>query len=276
MTPQSILAIVIWLLAFVTAVIVYRTPGALAAGLVLGWLFLPNFTYSFSGLPDWDKAILVSMVSTGLMFAVPRAERPRLRFSWMDLPAAGIVLFSIPPSVSNGLGLYDGLSSAYSNFWLWTAPYLIGRRVFGSHATAKALIRITILGGLVYAAFCLYEIKMSPRLHSIVYGIAPRPGVNYFTQAVRYGMWRPTVFMEHGLAVAIFMSITSTLAWWAHVTGAVPRLAGLSMRTVAGILGLTTVLCVSSGAIALMAFGWVLVSMCNSKFGRVSDRKSVV
>ena len=139
MTFQAAFAICLWLLAYVTAVLIYRSPGALAAGLVFGWLFLPNFTYGFPGLPDWDKAILVSVVSTGLMFAVPSDDRFRMRFSWMDLPAVGITLFSIPLSVSNGLGLYDRLSSAYTNFWLWTAPYLIGRKVFGLHAKSTAI-----------------------------------------------------------------------------------------------------------------------------------------
>jgi hypothetical protein len=270
MTPQSAAVIVMWVLSFLAAIAVWRSPTVLAFGFVLGWLFLPNFVMPFAGTPDWDKPILVSVVSAVATFAIPRRSDWVSGFSWMDMPAFGVALFSVPPSVVNGLGLYDGLSVAYTNFWVWTVPYLIGRRVFCTPENARILLRVVILGGMIYVLFCLYEIKMSPRLHWVVYGVRPREGQNYFSQAVRYGLWRPLVFMEHGLALAIFMGITSILAWWAHVAEAIPRMAGMSMRIIAVILGLTTVLCVSSGAIALLGLGWGIVLLFRVRVGRMA------
>lgn len=270
MTIQATLAVSVWTIGFVTAVTMRRTPATFAAGFVFGWLFLPHFTLAFPGLPDWNKPILVSAVSFAAMFAVPRRSDSQSQMFWMDLAAFGVTCFSIPASISNGLGLYEGLSCAYGSFWIWTAPYLIGRRVFGTPTNALVLLRMIILGGLVYAAFCLYESKMSPRLHWVIYGMRPREGQNYFSQAMRYGLWRPMVFMEHGLALAVQMSIFSTMAWWAHATSVIPHIAGLRMRTVAWILIITTLLCVSTGAIALLALGVGILSLGYSKMARTT------
>ena len=60
-----------------------------------------------------------------------------------------------------------------------------------------------VLGGLIYVPLCLFEVRMSPQLHNMVYGFAQHS----FGQTVRGGGWRPMVFMQHGLAVGLFMSV---------------------------------------------------------------------
>ena len=268
MTPQCLAAIAIWVLVFGAFAFTQRSPGVIAAGLVFGWLFLPNFTFDMPVGPSCDKPMLVAMVSAVAALAIPVPRKAGITLSWTDLPALGMTVFAVPPSIITGLGLTDGLWSACENFWVWTVPFFIGRRVFCTPERAAVLLRVLLAGGLLYVGFCLFEMKMSPRLHKIVYGLEPREGQNYFTQAVRYGLWRPTVFMEHGLALAFLMSGISILAWWASLTGTVEKILGVSARTVAWVLSITTLLCVSSGAVIIMAVGYFSVRMFRFRMGR--------
>ena len=269
MTLQCSIGIALWILVYVSAVITRPNVGTFATGIVFGWLFLPNFSYTTPGFPDWDKSILFSIVCAGIMFAAHLGQ-PVSRFSLLDLPALGFPLSAVFASAANGLGIYDGLSNGYLNFWVWSVPYLVGRRVFGTSNSAISFIRAIVFGGLIYSAFCLYEIKMSPQLHLVTYGAAPRENANYFLQAVRFGLWRPTVYMEHGLALALFMAIATVLAWSDYASGSIRHLAGMSIRTIVGILGLTTFLCVSSGAIVLMVLGCGIIAMRGKNLRRTA------
>ena len=72
----------------------------------------------------------------------------------------------------------------------------------------RALAAGIVAAGLVYVPFCLFEVKQSPQLHVIVYGYMPHD----FGQQVRFGGYRPMVFLGHGLLVAFFMSTAMILA----------------------------------------------------------------
>jgi hypothetical protein len=61
--------------------------------------------------------------------------------------------------------------------------------------------------------------------------------------------------MNHGLMVALFMASTTLVAYWLWRTGARRALAGLPLGAVAAVLGVTTLLCKSTGAAALLLVG---------------------
>src|SRR5204863_66271 len=67
------------------------------------------------------------------------------------------------------------------------------------------------VGGLIYSVLILWEVRMSPQLHATVYGASPRQAD--FAQAIRWGGYRPIVFMPHGLAVALFICNTVMAAF---------------------------------------------------------------
>jgi hypothetical protein len=75
------------------------------------------------------------------------------------------------------------------------------------------------------------------------------------------GFYRPMMFMEHGLAVGLYMA-TSTLAgiwlWW---TGALKRLWGISVGWLIPLMVATTILCQSWGASALFVGGLAAMAM---------------
>ena len=92
---------------------------------------------------------------------------------------------------------------------------------------------------------------MSPQLHRIVYGYMQYE----FAQATRYGGYRPMVFMQHGLAVAMWMTTSAMTAFWLWRSKAVNKIMGIPMWLVCLILLATAAWDHSIGAAALMVVG---------------------
>jgi hypothetical protein len=122
---------------------------------------------------------------------------------------------------------------------------------FCSSEHLRDLALALVIGGIAYGFLCLYEIRMSPRLNLEVYGYLQHD----WRQHKRYGGWRPLVFMKHGLMVALWMAVTTTVAFWIWRGRLVShaRRAPLAVATLA--LAVTTVLCKSAGAWAALALG---------------------
>ncbi len=228
---------------------------AIAATFILGWLFLPvGTTYALPGLPDYSKytAIGVAAVMGALLFDSGRvlAFRP----TWYDIPAAVFLVVPFLSSITNGLGAYDGISQVFGAFCTWIAPYLLARIYYSDLEGARDLALLIIIGGLIYAPLCLWEVKMSPQLHRSLYGFFP----GNFGMTRRMGGWRPNVFLEHGLAVGLWMccaAVISVFLWrsrWPRSVALIP------MWAVMLLLLATAVACKSFGAIALMALALVV------------------
>jgi hypothetical protein len=234
---------------------------AVLVGLLGGWLFLPMAGYQVAGLPDYDKVFACSagvLIGT-LLFSTERLAT--LRFRWWDLP---MVIWCITPffsCVSAGLGVYAGLSAVFSSVITWGIPYGLGRVFFRNWGDMRELALAIVIAGAVYAPFCLYEIRMSPQLHTMVYGFHQ----HVFAQTRRWGGWRPVVFMQHGLAVGAWMSTAALLASWLAGTKAVSKIAGMPAWLVAGVLVVVAVLCKSTGAIALGLIGGGILA-CSVSF----------
>lgn len=230
---------------------------AIITTFVAAWLFLPTASLSIPGLPDWTKmsATCVSLLLGLMIFDLDRliSFRPK----WIDLPIAAWCLCSMASSLANGLGLYDGLSASLAMTATWGLPYLIGRLYFNSGDALRELAIGLFIGGLAYIPFCLYEIRMSPQLHSLVYGFHQHT----FAEAHRFGGWRPTVFMEHGLMVAMWMSMASLVGIWLWVSGTLRSIRGIALPWFLVPLLVTAVLCKSVGALVLQGAGLALLAL---------------
>lgn len=225
---------------------------AVVASFIIAWLFLPMYSFNLPGLlPDYDK---VSATCLGIFLATAIFDAGRFmtfRPKWYDLPMALWCCVSLPSAMHNGLGIYEGLSGIMYQTITWGVPYLIGRIYFNSLEGLRELALGVIIGGIVYVPLCLYEIRMSPQLHTMVYGFHQHD----FSQAKRGGGWRPTVFMQHGLAVATFMCTATLMAAWVAISDGRRRIMGMPLTVFALGLFATAVLCKSSGATLLMLGG---------------------
>jgi len=238
---------------------------AVIAAYVAAWLFLPIHRVPIVGMPDWTKvsATSLSLLVGILIFDLPKVLTFRPR--WIDLPMLVWCLCPVVSSVINGLGLYDGVSTSLDQVVTWGIPYFLGRLYLGDIDGLRDLAFGFLIGGLVYVPLCLYEIRMSPQLHHTLYGYHQHS----FSQTHRFGGWRPTVFMDHGLMVGMWMSMASLAGIWLWTSGALKPFRGIAPPWFLVPLLITTVLCKSAGALVLLLGGLTLLWWVRRRPGRV-------
>ena len=234
---------------------------AVVFSFVLSWLLLPNLSFNLPGLPDWGKvtACVVGTMIGALTFDAARvfSFRPR----WYDIPMAVWCLSPFVSSMTTGQGPYDGISAILSQIFWWGMPYLLGRIYLSDAEGARLMLLGIAVGGLIYAPFCLFEVRMSPILRGMVYGI---PG----WEGQRFGGYRPAVFLSSGLELGMWMTLASFAAQRLWATGAVTRLWGYPFGWLTLALVGTTILCKSTGALVLLMLG--LSALWATRFARRS------
>ncbi|MSR62046.1 MAG: hypothetical protein EXS08_06345 [Planctomycetes bacterium] len=225
---------------------------AVAVGLVTGFLLLPNVIYDLPGIPNYDKGLAIVL---GVCVAAVICDPARFlgfRPRWVDLPVLMLCLAPFLSAVMNGDGAYRGLSNAFDFLVRWALPWFLGRLYFAEFEAQKYLALAVIVGALIYVPFALWEVKMSPQLHREFYNVMLRS----FKHARRsFGLWRPNVFVSHGLAYALFNSLAALCAFWLWHTKAVLRVWGFPMGFVVGTLVFMTFAAQSSNAILLLGLG---------------------
>ncbi|MFK7960964.1 MAG: O-antigen ligase domain-containing protein [Phycisphaerales bacterium] len=245
-----------WPFVALIAFVMLPVRRAVFFAVITGWLMLPNDGHLLPGLPDYTKSTAVSLSAlVGIVMFDSRtllAFRPR----WVDGPAVMLCIAPFFSSVTNGLGAYDGVSAAIGNTFIWGIPYLAGRLYVRNLDDARELAIALMIGGLMYAPLCLYEIRMAPVLHSYVYGFHQHD----FVQTMRLGGWRPVVFLTHGLAVGAWMAVTAMVAVGLWILGGVRSWRQIPMSAIAGGLTVTSVLVKSLGAMGLMFMSFAVIA----------------
>jgi len=221
---------------------------AVVTAFLIGWLFLPMAGYKLEGLPSYDKFSVIGLaVFLGLVLFDFR-RLTGLRVHWVDLPMAIWCICPMFSCLTSGLTTYDAVSAMLTQIIVWGLPYVIGRAYFSDLPGLHELAVGIFIAGLVYVPLCLYEIRMSPQLHSILYGFHQHD----WGQSKRYGGWRPTVFMQHGLAVAFWMTSAAVAGLWLVGAKVVRHVCNLPAKWLLATLLITTILCKSGGALVLL------------------------
>jgi hypothetical protein len=101
-----------------------------------------------------------------------------------------------------GLTLYDAVGQVLAQY-LELLPFIIAISIVKNVDDLAKVVRLLVIAGLVYSIPVLFEIRISPQLHSWVYGFFPHD----FAQQVRFGGFRAVMFMGHGLLVATFLFV---------------------------------------------------------------------
>lgn len=251
MTMLVNIALFGWIIVSVGLFLLLPPRRAVLVAMLGGWLFLPNAGLSFQGLPDYDKfgAVALGTLLGVMLFDMGRLAR--LRFHWIDVP---VVVFCVGPfftALSNNLGAYEGFSAMTQQVIRWGIPYLIGRAYFADSTGIRELAVGLFVAGLVYVPLCLYEIRMSPQLHHMLYGFYQFN----FIDTYRLGGFRPVGFLSNGLELGMWMTVTSITGLWLWRTGALRHLWGVPAGWLASLLLVVTLLCRSLGALFLLAGG---------------------
>lgn len=224
---------------------------AAMASIIGGTLFLPVADYNVSGLPPFTKNSIIAIgLILGGRFSGARRTAD-FRWSRFDMPLLFWCACPLATSLSNGLGWYDGLSGVWTNITVWGTPYLAGRTYIDDNAKLRDLCFALVIGGGLYLPLCLYEIRISPQLSNYIYGFFP----HLFVQHVRYGGFRPIVFMQHGLMVSLWMALTTTAAFWLWRSGQIRHLKGVPFSFFILAMIVTTILCKSANGWIALSFG---------------------
>ncbi|WP_259444715.1 hypothetical protein [Neotabrizicola shimadae] len=219
----ALLALLSWPL--VTLVLWQRLdPARALIWTILGaYLILPpsQAVIALPGLPDLDKysvsnlmalACAVFLLKDRVSF-VPETPAGRFLVLLYVFSPFATVLTNDDPVVGPGLWLpgmtlYDSLSVVAGQA-ITITPYFLARRYLATPHAARAILVALVAGGLAYVPPMLIEARLSPQINIWVYGFFAHD----FSQAVRFGGYRPMVFLPHGLWLALFvlMSFLSAL-----------------------------------------------------------------
>jgi hypothetical protein len=242
------LALFGWIPVIVMLFTVLRPRHAIIVAYLGAWLFLPMDEIKFKGIPDLNK---VTAASFGVAFGVALFDFKRLRTfrpRWYDIP---MLIWCATPwvtSMKNNLGAWDAMSSVVQQLVVWGIPYFIGRVYFNDWEGFRELAIGIFVGGIIYIPFCWLEMWISPQLHKMVYG-RHQSG---FHMTMRWGGYRPMVFMQSGLALSFWMVVCTLSGLWLWTSGAVKKLLNVPMALLVPALFATTICCKSAGALVFM------------------------
>lgn len=265
-------AILTWPLV---ALALYSTKSTAEATLwtILGaFLLLPSgFSVKLEMIPAFDKNSVPGLCALAGCILVGRSGKRTASAIGVTECLAFILICSpvVTSALNNdtifigerilpGVGYYDGISGLLSQLMVFL-PFFVGRRVFREAADFQLIVRCLVLAGLFYSIPMLIEIRLSPQLSNWVYGSSPTA----FVTEVRYGGYRPVVFMTNGLQAAFFMMTTFLAA--VSIWRLRSRIGPLPTQAMLGYMGALVLLTKSAGALIFSIVGAVIVAFVNSK-----------
>lgn len=226
-----------------------------------GLLLLPSgMQVDLPLLPPLDKTSIPAVSTLLLCWMKGIRNNPPHQSIFVYLLALGYVVSPIFTSLGNSYelqaagrsipGFYplDGLKYAGRNL-VTLAPFYIGSRVLYTEKGRAQLLKALPTAMLIYSLPMLFEVRMSPQLHRWVYGYFP---YDAFSQQIRGGGFRPVVFFEQGLALALFTSLALIAALVLIRTRT--RILHVPAGAVAGYFSALLVFCKSLGPLAYGVF----------------------
>jgi hypothetical protein len=230
-------------------------------------------------IPGFDKSSIPNLAA---LFGCVIVGRKFVRFSnGSGLAKLLIVTLLISPFITSelnsdevivggkilpGVGIYDAGSAVIGQF-ITLIPFFLGRQILRGRIETEEILRVLVLAGLVYSLPALFEIRMSPQLHTWIYGYFP----HMFLQQMRDNGFRPVVFMGHGLLTSFFFCTTAVAAaaFWRTNTQVV-RTLRVPAGVITAYLSIVLVLCKTASS---MIYGAILVPLV--RFARPKIQLSV-
>ena len=219
-----LLALFAWPLISIVFFQRLRLPLAILVTILGGYLLLPSrISLDLPLLPELDKTSIPAITALVLALIFTKDDRssdarpvgliPRHPAALALLGL--LVLGSVMTVLTNGdaltygfrtlpgLRLYDAASTVLSAMMV-VIPLVLARRYLADPAALRLFLGVICGAAVAYAFLALFEVRMSPQLHTWVYGYFPHG----WRQHVRGGGFRPVVFLGHGLILGIFLTMS--------------------------------------------------------------------
>jgi O-antigen ligase/polysaccharide polymerase Wzy-like membrane protein len=216
------IALIIWPILTIFFIKRNGFQKGLILSLLGSYMFLPAaFSIDFPGIPAINKYNITSLTFILYMLVTGKRFGINSLSILLKLILLGFLLSPFLSAVTNkesylfipGITLYDGLSQSVDNF-LYIFPFIVGARYFRTFDSQIIVFKYFSIAAIIYAIFAFYEIRMSPQLHTQVYGYFPHEWI----QQYRQGGFRAVVFIGHGLLVALFLSLGFAFLLTLHKT----------------------------------------------------------
>lgn len=228
---------------------------ALIYTFIVGYLFLPMAAIGFSGIPDINKNSATAIAALVSVLVFDARALFRFRFRWFDLFMCSYCLIPVISGAANGLDALASASAGLTEVFTWGLPYFLARAYFIRPEHGHEALKAIFNGGLIYMPLCWFEFLMSPMLHYYVYGFHQHQWI----QSMRWGGWRPTVFLQHGLAVGFWMMAATLCGIYLWRWGGVKRVFGVATGWLVTLMVITTIFCKAGGANFLLIVGLSLL-----------------
>lgn len=201
-----------------------------------GYLILPPLTaINLPVVPDLNKESIPNLVSLAFVLVVLRHRVTVDPGTWPGRVLIGLFVLSpfatvltnpdpIPIEAGDiqGLAIYDSVA-AVANQAIALIPFFLARRYLADPAAMRAVLVALVLAGFAYSVPMIIETRLSPQMNVWVYGFFQHD----FFQTIRFGGYRPVVFLQHGLWVAFFALMTFAAALALLRAGPAPLRPGL-------------------------------------------------
>ena len=216
-------------------------------------------------IPAFDKVSVPNLSAfIGCILVLRRFPRLWHRFGLPEVLLLMLLIgpfitseFNTDPLVLGSLVLppethYDAVSAVLAKF-IFLLPFFLGRELLRNSADNEQIFRVLVVAGLIYSLPMLFEIRMSPQLHTWIYGYFP----HVFGQQARDGGFRPVVFLRPRAGGSVLRNDhhCSCRSRFGETRTSILRLPA---GPITGYLGAMLFLCKS---LASLVYGTVLVLM---------------
>lgn len=175
-------------------------------------LLPPVIAIDLPMVPDFDKYAVASLSAAAAVLFLLREPFQILPASRIGVGLIGLYVLSPFATVMTNtdpmffqmsslpaMRIYDSVA-VVANQFIALIPFFLARKYLATEQAMRALLVALVLAGLIYSVPMIFEARMSPQLNLMVYGFFQHD----FSQSIRFGGFRPFVFMPHGLWVAFF------------------------------------------------------------------------
>ncbi len=270
MAAMALILMVPFTLALFGSMPAYRA--AFLAQLI-GALVLPvGFGWAIPGVTTLDKSTIPLLAAFAACAILKPGELRRLRLDGGTLVFLTALLVGpfltafanadprpIVGALLPALKTWDGVAMLRENLFSLVLPFLLGRMLVSNVNQLEVLMRGMVVAFLIYSIPMLYEVRMSPQLHIMVYGYFPHS----FLQQMRAGGFRPVVFLGHGLPLGILTSfaVLASVMLWRRGR----KIRGLPQWLVTSYLTGIVVLCKTFSALVYAGAGGAVMYFCKAK-----------
>lgn len=234
--------------------------------LLAGYLILPPVvTVKLPMLPPLGKEEMAALCcGMGVFLSRGKASEPAVRLEiWLKLLVALALIGPVVTMATNpeplvvgvsyrpALGISDAVHGVILAI-IALMPFLVGYYLLSSRDAVRTYLQILLVAGLVYSIPMLIEVRLSPQINVWIYGFFAHD----FGQSMRYGGFRPMVFLQHGLWVALFamsVAVAAAVSFRAAPPG--------SRRTPLLIVAYTMIVLVMCKSVGSLAAGLLFVPL---------------